>query len=289
LKYFAVFDVGGSSIKYALMNEIGGFLEKGSVLTPKYSVNVFLETINMIVENYRRLQNLAGIAISMPGIVDITTGFIDGESAVPYIHGPNIKQLLQEKTGLRVELENDGHCAGFAEGWLGAAKDSKDYVCIVLGSGIGGAVFLDKKLRRGINHYSGEFGYMLIEGNQNWGTLVSTSGLVRQVANRKRRDVSSLDGKKIFQMADNGDRKAKEEIERFVKHLAVGIFNIQYILDTEKILIGGAISERYDLISQINEKLQSMKERLNISVERCKFGNDSNLIGALYHFLQQNN
>ena len=75
-----------------------------------------------------------------------------------------------------------------------------------------------------------------------------------------------------------------------MKRLAVGIYNLQYMLDPEKILIGGAISSREGFIEQINEILFQMKRSQNdltIQVERCQFGNDSNLIGALYHFLQR--
>ena len=84
-------------------------------------------------------------------------------TALPYIHGPNIRELLQERTHLPVEIENDANCAGLAEGWIGAAKDVKDYLCIVIGTGIGGAIVLDKKIRHGKNRFAGEFGYMMME------------------------------------------------------------------------------------------------------------------------------
>ncbi|WP_160722231.1 ROK family protein [Bacillus sp. USDA818B3_A] len=294
MKYYAVFDVGGSTIKYALMNENGNFISKSYTPTPN-SLAVFVNTINWVIENYRDDYLLDGIAISIPGVVDIKKGTIGGISAIPYIHGPNIKHLLQDKTNLRVELENDGNCAGLAEGWLGNAKDVQDYVCIVLGSGIGGSIFLDKKLRHGTNLFAGEFGYMIMEDyleqphGVSWSSLASTKALVNQVAKRKKRGSSIFDGKKIFQMADNGDRKVKNEIEKFTKRLAVGIYNIQHVIDPEKFLIGGAITERYDLIDKINEKLLGMKGRIDIRVEKCKFENDSNLIGALYNFRQQEN
>lgn len=104
-------------------------------------------------------------------------------------------------------------------------------------------------------------------------------------------DAEILDGKKVFAMAEQGDKEVQEEIEKFIKRLAVGIYNLQYIIDPEKILIGGAISHREGLIENINETLKQMRTDqhcLEIQVEKCQFGNDSNLIGALYHFLQRN-
>ncbi len=296
VNYYAVLDVGGSAIKSALMDEMGCFIEKSSVPTPKESLTEFINTIDTIVKDFKNNYLINGLAVSMPGAVNTETGFIEGITALPYIHGPNIKKLLQERTGLPVEMENDANCAGLAEGWIGAAKDVKDYLCIVIGTGIGGAVVLDKKVRHGKNGFAGEFGYMMMEdylGTQpaeTYSTLAAVGGLIKQVAKRKGIDPNTFTGKMIYEMAENGDTEVQEEINKFMRRLAVGIYNLQFILDPDKILIGGAISNREGFIDQINETLNTMKyepDGLTVKVERCQFGNDSNLIGALYHFLQR--
>lgn len=300
MSFYTVFDVGGSSIKYALMNESGDFIDKSSVSTPKEGIESFVNLIDEIVKNYQKSYFINGMALSMPGAVDIETGFIYGVTAVPYIHGPNIKQILQERTNLAVELENDANCAGLAEGWIGAAQDVNDYICVVIGTGIGGAVVLDKKIRHGKNLFGGEFGYMIMEDyfdrsidepiGETWSSLAATGGLIVQVAKRIGMDEKDLNGKIIFDMAEAGDLEVEDEIEKFYTRLSVGIYNLQYIIDPEKILIGGAISHREGFIERLNQHLSRMKqnqESLEIQVERCQFGNDSNLIGALYHFLQR--
>lgn len=294
MNYYAVFDVGGSAIKYALMDEAGQFIEKSSTPTPKDGIELFMDTLVSVVKSFEKVYPLSGIALSMPGAVNVKTGIIGGVSAISYIHGPNIKKILEERTSLPVELENDANCAGLAEGWIGAAKDVSDYICIVIGTGIGGALVLDKKIRHGKNLHGGEFGFMIMEDYLEdkgimWSHLGATGALVRKVAKLKGMDPDSLNGKKVFEMTDNGDPDVQAEIQRFIKRIAVGIFNLQYAIDPEKILIGGAISQREGLIDQINEALSEMKNkihRLPVKVERCRFGNDSNLIGALYHFLQ---
>lgn len=296
MSYYSVFDVGGSSIKYALMNESGDFIEKSSVTTPKDGIQSFVDCIDSIVKDFQKRFLLEGIALSMPGAVDIDTGFIYGVTALPYIHGPNIRQLLQDRTNLSVELENDANCAGLAEGWIGAAKDVKDYICVVIGTGIGGALILDKKIRHGKNLFGGEFGYMIMEDyfekplGENWSSLGAVGGLIQLVGKRKGIDPSTLDGKKIFEMAEADDMEVQDEIDKFIIRLAVGIYNLQFIIDPEKILIGGAISGREGFITEINHRLSQMKldqDSLTIQVEQCRFGNDSNLIGALYHFLHR--
>lgn len=294
--YYAVLDVGGSSIKYALMDETGVFLEKSSVPTPKASLDLFMDTVDSIVKDLREDKRLKGLAVSMPGAVNVETGIIDGVTALPYIHGPNMKELLQERTQLPAEIENDANCAGLAEGWVGAAKDVNDYLCIVIGTGIGGALVLDKKVRHGTNGFAGEFGYMMLgddwphSTDSSWSSLAAVGGLINQVAKRKGLDPNQLTGKKIFAMAEEGDLDVQKEIEWFFQRLAIGIYNLQYMIDPEKILIGGAISHRQGFVEQINETLRQKKfsqSGLLIQVERCQFGNDSNLLGALYHFLQR--
>ncbi|WP_040205878.1 ROK family protein [Neobacillus jeddahensis] len=296
VNYYAVLDVGGSSIKYALMDETGGFIQKSSVPTPKKSLTMFMDMVDSIVKEFQKDYLLKGLAVSMPGAVNVETGIIEGVTALPFIHGPNMKELLQERTQLPVEFENDANCAGLAEGWIGAAKDVKDYLCIVIGTGIGGAVVLDKKVRHGKNGFAGEFGYMIMEdylgrrAGETWSSLAAVGGLINQVAKRKDVDPDVLTGKKIFELAENGDTDVQDEIGKFLQRLAVGIYNLQFIIDPEKILIGGAISHREGFVEQINATLQQLKyeqEGLTVQVERCQFGNDSNLIGALYHFLQR--
>jgi predicted NBD/HSP70 family sugar kinase len=296
LRNYAAFDVGGSSIKYALMDEAGSIIKKSSIPTPKEGIEAFIETIGQAVEKMKFICPLEGIAMSMPGAVDVESGTIYGASAVPYVHGPNIRELVEKRTGLPAELENDANCAGLAEGWIGAARDVKDYICIVIGTGIGGSIVLDKKIRHGASFHGGEFGYMIMEDyleerlGKSWSDLGATGALIKLAAARKGLDPETLDGRKIFEMAENGDEEIQEEIDRFIKRLAVGILNLHYIIDPEKILIGGAISGRHDLCEKINEVLSSMKSEihsLDVKAEVCRFGNDSNLIGALYHFLQR--
>ena len=279
------------------MNEVGEFIEKASVPTPREGLDEFIRVIDSLVKDLQQKQEIKGIALSMPGAVNVEKGHIEGASAIPFIHGPNIKEILEKQTGLKVELENDANCAGLAEGWIGAAKDVSDYICIVIGTGIGGALVLDKKIRHGHHLHGGEFGFMIMEDyldqplGESWSSLGATGALIRLVAKRKGLDPNSLNGKKVFELADAGDAEINDEIDRFIKRLAVGILNLQYAIDPEKILIGGAISSREDFVDRINEKLSQMKtnvHKLSIQVEKCQFGNDSNLIGALYHFLQRN-
>lgn len=292
-KYIAL-DVGGSAIKYGLLNKYGEILEKGNIVTDNEDIDKFIFDIKSIVEKYIKSENIKGLACSFPGAVNQKTGFIEGVSAVPCIHNVNMKKLLSEATALEISMENDANCSALAEGWIGAAKDVDNFISIVLGTGIGGAVVIDKKILRGKNLHGGEFGFIQVtdEKGENglgnvWSRVASTGALIRRVANRKNIDVSDLTGQLVFEM-EKDDEEVKEEFSEWFKVLAKGIYNIQYILDPEKILIGGGISARKDFIDRLNQYLELMKNKestLDIKVEKCEFDNDANLIGALYNFL----
>jgi predicted NBD/HSP70 family sugar kinase len=297
MKAYMVFDIGGTYIKYAVMNENGLKLDSGKVPTPQEGLEEFLQKTSEIVTQYRLSYAFQGIALSSPGAVDVKSGYIGGASAIPYIHGVPLTDLIRERTGLDVSIENDANCAALAEGWLGAAKETDYYICIVIGTGIGGSIVMNHTILRGASLHGGEFGYMIMGDPLNnplrstWSQVASTNALVQEVERRKTLE-KGLDGEKVFRLAAEGDAIANECITIFYKKLATGIYNIKYALDPEKILIGGGISKRSEVIEGINKELRHLKDEisaLDITVEACQFDNDANLIGALFHFFSIKN
>ncbi|NWQ39628.1 ROK family protein [Bacillus sp. EB106-08-02-XG196] len=296
MKAYMVFDIGGTYIKYAVMNENGTKLEGGKVPTPQEGLEEFLQKISEIVTLYRQSYAFQGIALSSPGAVDVKSGYIGGASAIPYIHNVPITELIRERTDLDVSIENDANCAALAEGWLGAAKETDYYICVVIGTGIGGSIVMNHTILRGASLHGGEFGYMIMGDPLNnplestWSQVASTNALVQEVERRKSLEKGSLDGEKVFLLAAEGDAVADDCIKIFYKKLASGIYNIKYALDPGKILIGGGISKRPEVIEGINQELKQLKDEiatLDITVEACHFDNDANLIGALFHNLNR--
>lgn len=293
MKYYIGIDVGGSSIKAALVDEKGNISHNWKAKTPT-SLERFYLLIDNIVNIATDKQQIEGIAMSLPGAVDSNTGIIGGSSALPYIHGPNIKKDLETRTNLRVEMENDANCAALAEVWIGNASDVEDSMFVVSGTGIGGAVIKDKKIHRGVHLHGGEYGYEIMifdEVNKKfstWSDVGSTIALVNRVAKRKNVYPSSLDGAEIFDHVAE-DNIYFEEVDRFYYYMAMGIYNLQYTYDPEVIVIGGGVSARDDLVDQINQRLDVIFKEIPIAhirpiVRTCKYHNDANIIGAVYHF-----
>jgi predicted NBD/HSP70 family sugar kinase len=296
MKYYAVFDIGGSSVKHALMDEEGKIHAEGSFRTPRTSLSELLTGMAQVAEGYGKLQKIEGIPVSAPGAVNIRTGIIEGASALPYLHGPDVRTMLEEMTGKTCRFDNDANCAALAEGFNGACRDTANYIAIVIGTGIGGAVVIDRKLVRGKHLHGGEFGFMIMEDiyKEPIGTTyshnASTYAIVLEAAKIMNVDPDMLDGEKVFMLAESGDAEMGALIGRFYKRLAVGIYNLQYAIDPDKIVVSGAVTKRSDFFDRLNGVLGRMKNelsRLHVQVEPCFHKHNANLVGALYSYRQQ--
>lgn len=259
--YLAI-DVGGTALKIGLLTEEGEILESDSKKTPK-TLDAFYQIIE---DTFHEYEGVKGLALSLPGAVDSETGIIGGSSALDYIHGPNIKEELEKRLQVRVEMENDANCAALAEVWKGAASDVNDCCFIVSGTGIGGAVVKNKRIHKGQHLHGGEFGYMIADFNfetkemKTWSDVGSTVAVVRAVAKAKGVDVASLDGRDIFDHYHE-DSDYEKAVDKYYYVLANGIYNLQYAYDPQKIIIGGGISVRDDLLDEVNQRLDVIFHR----------------------------
>lgn len=294
MKYL-VLDVGGTAIKYALMTEKLEFLEKGKIKTPRDSIENFIDNIGNIYDKYKN--DIEGMALSIPGILDSDTGYMYTGGSLEYNTDKNMLKVLGERCKTKIAIENDGKCAALAELWKGNLQECENGVVILLGTGVGGGIIKDKKLYKGKHFFAGEFSF--IAGNINvmsnndkewWGSLNGLDGLLDDFVKVKNLNRNEIDGIKFFEYANNDDKDALEILNKFTYKTALAIINLQCILDADKYLIGGGISEQDILIKYIKKNIDDYHSQFEYFVpkpvvDRCKFRNDSNLIGALYNFL----
>ncbi|TFJ93208.1 ROK family protein [Lentibacillus salicampi] len=288
--YLAI-DIGGTFIKSGIVNEAASISKLNKTKTPE-TLEGLLDAIDRLRETHCEVR---GVAVSCPGAVS-ESGEINGTSALPYLHGPNIKQQIEDRTGLPVFMENDANCVGYAEIWKGKAQGNKDALILVIGTGVGGALIKNGTVHKGANLHGGEFGYMLIpadspSGYKTLSDTGATGALINQVALRKQYSTVELTGEAIFINAEKGDKVCQQAISDFYRSLALGIYNLQYMYDPEVILIGGGISARDDLIANINSKLEDILSGLPGStvkpnVETCEFRQHANLLGAVFGYMR---
>lgn len=282
------FDIGGTSVKYGLVDPLGTVTGSGSFPTPP-SLDQLLRNICMVFTEL----GADAAAISSPGAVDSATGFVQGVSAVPYLHGPNIRELIANTIHAPVEIENDANCAALAELELGEAADINDCIVIVIGTGVGGTVIKNRSIHRGAHNSAGEFGLIITDGNPDTGdrhvwSYYSTVKTIRHAEEEAGLAAGSLTGEKLFSGASSNRIYAKH-VGRFYTAAAIGTLTLQQIYDPERILIGGGISARPELISQINRYIDDVigpyrSAFVKPDLRTCRFRNHANLVGAACHF-----
>lgn len=294
---YLTIDVGGTNIKYALMTSDANILEQGEVPTPKTDMDDFINTIGSIYDKYSG--QIEGIAMSAPGRIDGQKGYFYTSGAIEYIGECDMKSLLYKRCPKPFTVENDAKCAALAELWKGSLKGIGNGIVMVLGTGIGGAVIIDGKLYRGSNFTAGEISFIPTnlakypDPNFQYSSIVSTSGLVNKYALKKNKPKEELNGRIFFEDANNNEEDALDVLDDFCLGLANGLFSLQLVLDVQKVAIGGGISKQSLLIETLNKKLKEVWNKalphpaVMPEVVSCKFGNDANLIGALYHYLYE--
>lgn len=293
---YLVLDVGGSAIKYALMEAPTTFLEKGQLPTPLTGFADFAAVVAGLYRRYRPA--ITGLALSLPGCIDSERGYAHSGGLLEYNAGRHLVRDLQALCPLPISLENDGKCAALAEARHGSLQGCRNGAVVVLGSGIGGGLILEGRLYKGSHFAAGEFSFLRLNGQLRkgepsplWASEGSALALCRQVAEAKGRAPETVDGHQVFSWVEAGDPVAGRALDDYCYGLAIQLCNLQHLFDPERIAIGGGISAQPLLMTGLQRNLDYLASQLPVklmmpAVVRCQFMNDANLIGALEHHRQ---
>lgn len=286
------FDIGGSAVKYGVW-ERDHLQEQGSFTTPE-TWEEMKDNLHSVKKSLEETHTIEGVAFSAPGAVNQAERRIDGVSAVSYIHENPVYDELETLFKLPISIENDANSAALAEVWRGSAKDNENILFVVIGTGVGGSVIVNRQVQHGAHLFGGEFGLMLLDESHTFSELATPVQMGWRYAERKNIDKDSIDGKTVFQLAEEGDPIAIEEVDKFYYYLAIGLYNLTYSFDPEKIILGGGLSNKEGLIPRIEEEFEVLFKRVNHDIFRpildlCTYKNDANLIGAVYNFIQKIN
>lgn len=283
-------DIGGTMIKYGLVSSDGEILSTDKIETEaEKGLENILNKIDNIFKRYKE-NNPVGIAVSGTGQINGIIGkVIGGNPIIPNWIGTNLVKILEEKYNLPIVLENDVNCVALGEKWIGAGKDLSNFICLTIGTGIGGGIILNNQLFRGENFVAGEFGHILIKKGE-FEQFASTTALIRLV---KERTGNTLNGKEIFDLEKKEIVEYQEIISEWIENLTDGLSSIVYCFNPANIILGGGvIGQGEPLINRIKNSLfkkigPQFKEKLNIT--QAKLGNNAGMIGASYLLLRKIN
>ncbi|MED3782589.1 ROK family protein [Heyndrickxia sporothermodurans] len=289
---YLLIDIGGTNIKSGIIRESEGIGVVDKREFPTNAKRVFGSGIEKkvveIIESYREKYEIAGVGISTAGVVNFKTNeIVYANENIPFYTGINLSGTVKKIFNIPCIVENDVNCAAIGELHYGSGKGYSNLFCLTVGTGIGGAVIIDKKLYHGAAFTAGEIGYMKINKGI-FQDVASTSFLVNCV---KEKTGLELNGKEIFRQALNGNPQIKDIIELFCENLAEGIVTINYVLNPERIIIGGGVMEQTEyLYPIIKKKLETSMNGIfnrNIDFSFARLGNSAGMYGAYYLLKKQ--
>ncbi len=291
-------DIGGTAVKYGLLTEDGEILESGEFPTEaERGVKNLFENICRVIDRYLS-KEIIGIAVSGTGQIDGSIGkVIGGNPIIPGWIGTNLVEKLEKKYTLPAVLENDVNCAALGEKWLGAGKEVDDFICLTIGTGIGGGIVSNGDIFRGDTCVAGEFGHIQIEKNGEqclcgkkgcYERYASATALVRMV---KEKTGKELNGKEIFELEKSGDNVIREIVDGWVDYFTDGLSTITYIFNPHLIVVGGGVTKQGDyLLSRIWKSLNTKlgeNYKKNLKIKFAELGNNAGMLGAEYLLLKK--
>ena len=296
-----VFDVGGTEIKYSVMDEQMHRMDAGSVPTPQDTQEHFLDAIYALYAPHR--EEVEGIAMALPGFVDNKTGFVSNGGALLYNTGTPVGQRIREKCGCPVSLENDGKAAAIAELRAGALQGCTNAAVFLIGTGVGGGIIANGELVRGAHFTAGEYSFVNTNADEwdaddkNMACQCSTRNLLLWYRARKGLpEDAPMNGRIFFEAVNAGEPEAQEVLRRFCRAVAVQIYNLTVLLDVEKVAIGGGISKQPVLLQGLRSAYDGlfaskdnpyMKGLPRTEIVPCAFSSEANQVGAMAAYLQE--
>lgn len=290
IKNILSFDIGGTFIKYGIVNSRGKIIFKNKNKTPENNKTEIINFIKNIALNLKSIYNIDKISISIAGIVN-TNGLIVFSPNIKYLENVNLKEEIYKNTNIETFIENDVNCATLGELWYGSGKDKENFIMITFGTGIGGAIVLNGKLLKGANNGAGEIGHMIINENGqlcncgNRGCYEKYSSISALIDIYYKETCEQLTAEEIIKKAENLEEPSLTLYNEFINHIVTGIKNLTYILDIGLIIIGGNICKNNKFLKDINYKFKESvlpfyKEKTKII--KAKLDNDASLYGAAY-------
>ncbi|MFJ7744672.1 ROK family protein [Peribacillus sp. NPDC097295] len=284
-------DIGGTFIKYALLNDQKQLHGHQKIATKENDDHAILKQVESIISSVSEHTDISGVGISTAGIVDREKGeIIYAGPTIKNYKGTAFKAHLSRLFHLPVSVENDVNAALIGELWQGAAQNENDVFCITLGTGIGGAYY-HNKIIDGAHHLAHSVGYLLYNPNTqtNYESRASTSALNRMIEGELGEGIST---KKVFEKAKLGEDQSLAIIEAWSKEVAKGLAQIILMVDPTCILIGGGISRQGTyLLDHIQKQLPIFLPNGFVKTELkiAQLYNDASLYGAVYPFFQGGN
>ncbi|WP_122646801.1 ROK family glucokinase [Enterococcus mediterraneensis] len=304
-------DLGGTTVKFAIMTLDGEIQQKWSIETNildegSHIVPDIIDSINHHLNLYgMKAEDFLGIGMGTPGSVDREQGTVIGAYNLNWTTVQPIRQQIEEGTGIQFTLDNDANVAALGERWKGAGENNPDVVFITLGTGVGGGIVADGNLLHGVAGSAGEVGHITVDphgfectcGKRGClETVSSATGVVRVArhlaeeyagdSELKKRldDGQDITSKDVFELAEEDDQFALMVVDKVCFYLGLACGNLGNTLNPSSIVLGGGVSAAGEFLrSRVENYFNEFtfpQVRESTKIKLAELGNGAGVIGA---------
>ena len=304
-------DLGGTNIAVGVVTEDMKIIGRGKVKTkcPRPAAEIFDDiavAVNMAVNDAGiSMDEVSSVGVGTPGSVNKNNGYIEFANNLGFDQVP-AKEMLEERIGKPVYLDNDANCAALGEAIAGAGKGVGNFVAVTLGTGVGSGIIVNGKIVAGVNYAGGEMGHtvIMVNGKQCncgrkgcWEQYASATALISQtkeamLVNKDSKmwqltngNVDNASGRTAFDAMRLGDEAAKKVVDDYIYYVSVGVINIINTFQPEFVCIGGGISHEGDTLLEpirkhVKNEVYSIHSTKQCNVVAAELGNDAGIFGA---------
>lgn len=304
-------DLGGTNIAVGIVSEDMKIIGRGKVKTraPRPAAEIFDDialAVQMAVKDAGiSMDEVTSVGVGTPGSVNKDNGYIEFSNNLEFNQVP-AKEMLEERIGKTIYLENDANCAALGEAIAGVGKGVGNFVAVTLGTGVGSGIIVNGKIVSGVNYAGGEMGHtvIMVNGKQCncgrkgcWEQYASATALISQtkeaMLNNKdskmwqlcNNNVDCASGRTAFDAMRLGDEAAKAVVDQYIYYVSVGINNIINTFQPEFICIGGGICNEGDTLlnplkAHVENERYSVHSKKQTKIVAAELGNDAGIFGA---------
>jgi len=301
-------DLGGTKIAAAIVDRSGSIISslRHPTLASEGREAVLKRMCHILEEAAAQagisIEQLKGIGIGVPGVVDLGAGTVEGFANLPGWEGFQLRRFFQQRCEIPVMVDNDANAAALGENLFGAGKDCLEMLYITISTGIGGGIISNGRIVRGASGAAGEIGHIVIDpsgreckcGNYGcWETVSSGTAIaaeIKSMISKGEHTIAAelaLDGEikaeHIFEAYRRGDSLAAQVVERALNYTGLGVANLVNVLNPEIVVLGGGVAQVGDLIlDAVRRKVSELAfgSAINVKIQPAILGLEVGVVGA---------
>jgi glucokinase-like ROK family protein len=293
-EFFLGIDLGGTNTKFGIVSSTGNIVYESSLPTPAKSgrVEVLDHLASVAKQLFMHSEKLhckpLALGVATAGWVDTNSGTVAyATNNIPEWSGTRIAQRLRETVRIPIAIENDANASALAESVFGAGRGLRNFVCITLGTGVGGGCYIDGKLNHGAHFFANALGHISLVPDGlacTCGKRGCLEAYTNAAALLRYADMNFSDAERLIAAANVGDSAAVSAIRKYAHYLAYGCSTVLNLLDPEALILsGGLVQNNSLLIEELHKKLSEMVlawEKRGLSILVSPLGYNVGMIGA---------